>query len=366
MYLEKYRPTYAVLQDDISKIAFEQRLKYYYDCDRKIIYDMFEMLEPMDKTFRQTINRKEPLYSIFDMIRLYRKNPKTIVLYGCGGASKMPITLLEHYNIRANFYCDKNSALQGLQHNGLLVLSPQELVNKYSDSYIVTATFEHAESMNLYLQDIGFNENQIFYSQFFPEQMYFGFPFFDFSDTEYYLDCGVSNGETIKAFSDRVHGKYTKVKAFEPDPKCYERSLNYIRALNLQNVDLLNCGVYSKSDELFFFSTTDGSAHIGDNGETSVKVCKIDDVVGDDVVTFIKMDIEGSEFEALRGAEKTIRRCKPKLAICLYHKPEDIPLIPSFINSIVPEYKIWIRPYEVGFKEAGDVHLGETILYACI
>ena len=55
------------------------------------------------------------------------------------------------------------------------------------------------------------------------------------------------------------------------------------------------------------------------------------------------MDIEGAELEALRGAAKTIRRCKPKLAICVYHRREDLITIPQFIKSISSGYKLYLR-----------------------
>jgi hypothetical protein len=68
------------------------------------------------------------------------------------------------------------------------------------------------------------------------------------------------------------------------------------------------------------------------------------------------MDIEGSELEALRGAKKTIQHTKPRLAISLYHKPEDILVIPLYIQSLVPEYKYYIRHNEIG--------MGGLVLYA--
>jgi hypothetical protein len=73
-------------------------------------------------------------------------------------------------------------------------------------------------------------------------------------------------------------------------------------------------------------------------------------------VTFIKMDLEGAELNALKGAEQTIKEQKPKLAISIYHKPEDIWEIPNLLLELVPDYKFYIRHYTL---------IGaETVLYA--
>ena len=70
------------------------------------------------------------------------------------------------------------------------------------------------------------------------------------------------------------------------------------------------------------------------------------------------MDIEGSEKEALKGARNTIKKYKPKLAICLYHKPEDIITLPQYILELAPEYKFKIRHY--------TTFAYDTILYAYV
>lgn len=57
------------------------------------------------------------------------------------------------------------------------------------------------------------------------------------------------------------------------------------------------------------------------------------------------MDIEGAELNALMGAESTIRTYKPILAICVYHKKEDLIDIPQFIMSIRADYKFYLRAY---------------------
>lgn len=72
--------------------------------------------------------------------------------------------------------------------------------------------------------------------------------------------------------------------------------------------------------------------------------------------TFIKMDVEGAELSALKGAKKLIAKNHPKLAICLYHKPEDIYDIPIFIKQLDSSYKLYIRHY--------SNYITETVLYA--
>jgi len=70
------------------------------------------------------------------------------------------------------------------------------------------------------------------------------------------------------------------------------------------------------------------------------------------------MDIEGSELNALKGAEKVIKKYKPKLAICVYHDIDHFVSIPKYLNEIVPEYKFYLEHH--------TIHLGETVLYATV
>lgn len=87
-----------------------------------------------------------------------------------------------------------------------------------------------------------------------------------------------------------------------------------------------------------------------------MQVTSIDEHFPDDEITFIKMDIEGAEIEAIRGAENVIRRCKPKLAISVYHKRNDMFEIPLLLHQMYPGYKFYLRQ----FSKA----LSETVLFA--
>ncbi len=95
---------------------------------------------------------------------------------------------------------------------------------------------------------------------------------------------------------------------------------------------------------------------ISQDGDLEVNVIKLDDFFKThEPPTFIKMDIEGSELVALKGCTEIISKYKPKLAICVYHKPEDIFEIPEFILSLNSDYKMWLRHY--------TNLVNETVLY---
>ncbi|OON92649.1 MAG: hypothetical protein ATN32_09525 [Candidatus Epulonipiscium fishelsonii] len=132
---------------------------------------------------------------------------------------------------------------------------------------------------------------------------------------------------------------------FEPDSLSYERTKDNINNENLKNVEIFNIGAWSKKDTLNFSNTGNGGSRIINNSNHKIEVDSLDNVLGDTPVTFIKMDIEGAELEALIGAKEIIQKYKPHLAISLYHKPEDIFEIPLYIKELVPEYKLYLRQY---------------------
>ena len=96
---------------------------------------------------------------------------------------------------------------------------------------------------------------------------------------------------------------------------------------------------------------------ISEDGSTVIETRTIDSSVDSrERITFIKMDVEGAELQSLMGAQNTIQRYRPKLAICIYHKREDMTQIPLYIKSLIPDYKLYVRHY--------SNNVNETVLYA--
>ena len=119
----------------------------------------------------------------------------------------------------------------------------------------------------------------------------------------------------------------------------------------------------SENGEVSFYHTGNKVAKIIDQANSNlhdsnaVKLVKLDNYI-DYKATLIKMDIEGAELDTLRGAAQTIKKYKPKLAICIYHIVLDFYEIPMFLKSLVHEYKFKVRQHEPGFCE--------TVLYAYV
>ena len=101
-------------------------------------------------------------------------------------------------------------------------------------------------------------------------------------------------------------------------------------------------GVWDEHTQLSFISKY-GASRVDAGGEVKINVVPLDEVLVGEPVTFIKMDIEGSELRALKGARKLITKNHPKLAICVYHKNEDFIQIPQYLHKLVPEYKFYMK-----------------------
>ena len=175
------------------------------------------------------------------------------------------------------------------------------------------------------------------------------------------IDGGVSDmvGAQV-AFAESV-GPEGRIHGFEPIPWMAEAARTALAQWPWYR--LHTAGLAEKRGEAAFASLRD-SSHIcagGGEGEGTVRcdLVSIDDVVreeGLNRVDCIKLDVEGGELDALRGAAATIRRFRPRLIICLYHRPEDLVTLPLFVKSLVPDYRLEVAHASCGFTD--------TILYA--
>lgn len=189
-------------------------------------------------------------------------------------------------------------------------------------------------------------------NQYYPEDI------IAFGEDETMVELGSNDGQTLLEFLNKVGRKYKRIYCFEPDETCIAQ-LKEIERRESGEIHIIEKGAWDHEDTLWFHNDPEfGASGITQNegkADCSVSVDSVDNQVKGPV-TYMKMDIEGSELKALQGAEKTITQYKPKLAVCIYHNPQDFLEITEYLKRIVPEYRFYIRHHNWGATE--------TVLYA--
>ncbi len=189
-------------------------------------------------------------------------------------------------------------------------------------------------------------------TQYFPENVPFSKGYSKF------IDCGAYDGDTIEKLYENK-GKANTIVAFEPSMLKFHALIKKIRENEgkfAKNVFAYPCGVYSKLEQLKFVSELWQGGCISEEGKSVIQCMPLDYGLLQYAPTFLKMDIEGAEYEALLGAKMVIQRDRPDLAICVYHFLADIYRIPLLIHSWNLGYKFYFRSHS-DFNE-------ELVMYA--
>jgi FkbM family methyltransferase len=180
------------------------------------------------------------------------------------------------------------------------------------------------------------------------EESYFPDDLFDLTSDEVFVDCGAFDGVTIRAFLKRQGAAFCQVVAFEPDPTNYDKLTSYAASLppNLANkVNLLPRAVGADWERVRFDASASEGSCVSATGSIEVECVPLDGQLPGIVPTYLKMDIEGSEYDALLGSRQIIARHRPLLAICVYHRQEHVWTVPSLIHSLCPDYRLFLRPH---------------------
>jgi FkbM family methyltransferase len=233
---------------------------------------------------------------------------------------------------------------------------------------------------HLQLCSVGMNGDRFSYNSYAINRS-----FFDLAEDEVYVDGGAFVGDSLEQFVHATKGKFKKIYSFEPlaqsAQKCRERLAGLQKTYGAEiaeKVSIIERGLWDGSTVLEFNptlfigedSTEAGpmpqSAHIIDSGITQymyspeeearddivrIRTVSIDDAC-DEAVTLIKLEIEGSELRALEGARKTIQRDRPKMALSIYHKPEDFLTITDFVANTGLQYKMSLRQHNALLPDA--------------
>lgn len=179
--------------------------------------------------------------------------------------------------------------------------------------------------------------------QYFPSDL------FEFSKDEVFLDLGAYTGDTLAAFDDAYHGQWTKYLGFEVDICIFSELRKCISKHEKKDkIEIYNLAAYNRKTTLYF-SENAGSSSMAEEdkqGKIAVKADMLDNVLQNRKVTFIKMDIEGAEFNAISGMKNIIKNNIPIVAMCVYHRRDDIYKLTDLLEEISPsQYMFYLRQY---------------------
>ena len=168
------------------------------------------------------------------------------------------------------------------------------------------------------------------------------------TDRLHFVDCGAYDGDTVAAFIARTGGSFERVHALEPDARNYERLLRRIGAMPAADscrIATYPIGVSDRSERLPFAACGTAASGIDVHGDATVEVVALDDLLETDVSYLIKLDVEGAESRALRGARNTLAAGRSAVALSLYHRPEDIVDLPRQVEELMPGATFVLRSH---------------------
>jgi FkbM family methyltransferase len=164
---------------------------------------------------------------------------------------------------------------------------------------------------------------------------------------EVFVDAGGFDGDTTEEFCRRVPD-YRRVHFFEPSPSNMAKARQ--RLAGFARIDYREVGLSDEAGALQFDPGAGSASAVSASGSQSIHVDRLDDLVNDPV-SFIKMDLEGWELHALRGAAEHIREDRPKLALSVYHQASHFREIPALVLGFCPDYRVRLRHYTEGWSE---------------
>ncbi len=256
--------------------------------------------------------------SLLDLSQFERKEIKEVIPISLG--------IRDDYLLDYGFYQEQAEKLD-------------ELYEKLEDDESRECLYAHMLG-RLTGEDIKFEPSAWSDPQYFLEDLMV------WNKKECLVDCGAYTGDTVAEFLDKMPEGVVEeyeVYAWEPDPVNFNVMVEKYK--NDHCIIPVLKGAFSRKDKLYFAEGDGEASAISENGNVIIDVDTIDNVLGENKATFIKMDVEGSELEALRGARKQIMENKPRLAICVYHKKEDLITIPEYIHKLNPEYRFYLRTH---------------------
>lgn len=342
-----------------------------------------------------------------------------LILFGAGrGGCRVVEFIRENFPKKISsikVFADNNPLKENTCFMGKLVLNPEKIFNEYNNELVVICCGEGDVIMNqimqwgvpqdkIYIPDISvvyeddacyiqkhIDQLDVVYNQLSDdksrcvfgnilnyklnhdmnmikeiadsyEDQYFDNTLIEYSETDIFFDCGGYTGDTIESYINHCNGKFEKVICLEADPDNAKIIAQKIENRTISKVELIPVAAYNARTKLLFEKMGSGSGSILETEHIESEIIEvqadsIDNILKGERVTYIKMDIEGAEYDAILGACNTIRKYKPTLMISVYHKQDDFITLPLLMLSLNPNYKLYFRHYRT-------CSVQETVCYA--
>ena len=356
-FLEQARQVYAHLNDEISKKIFEAKVLYASTGDVGYITGLESKYRNLNSDMQVYVEKMQ--------------KGSHCLIYGAGVAGHYLAGRFKRFGVKVDAFIDQDESKGPVdEQTGIKVITEKELNESkvlYADKTVVISypVKPVADEIKKRLVDeIGISEKNIRMGIFdWRNNQGQYFDYFEAKENEVFVDCGCFDGATCFNFAGWCGAKgFDHIYSFEADPKNYAKSKAVLEPLG--KCDLYPYGTADVSKKVYFaaeaFETSciisrEEAEKRNFEGVEEIETVALDDVLAGKRVTFIKMDIEGAEYEALLGARKLIMENRPRMAISVYHKFEDFVTLANLVLEMHPDYRIAFRHY--GFDEL------ETIMY---
>ena len=336
------------------------------------------------------------------------QNKRSVLMYGMGNGADKIISYLEQYGVFVDDFFASDEFVRGHFFHGKKVLKFSEARQKYDD-FIILLSFASSlpdvlekfynldKDFDMYAPDVPVTGNNLFTESFYNENIEkFTLARSLLADdeskrifdevVEYKLtakishlknaisdkseilnnilhpdsyricaDLGAYNGDTAKEMlSDFFYVE--KIVCLEPDPRNFRKLSAF--ADEACKLEVYEAGAWSSDTVLKMDQSGNRNANVFNQVSSKLKdvnMRSLDSVLDGRKVDYIKFDVEGAEREALLGAKQSIVKYKPDMLISMYHRSEDMFDLPILVNSICPEYKLYLRRFE--YVPAWDLNL---------
>lgn len=359
---------------------------------------LIQLLKHSPSYFKQLFANNFPAFDF--------KNHNTVVLFGAAELGSIYLDLMRANKIHVVYFCDNNQNKWNHRFRDVKIISVEELRMLPQETPIIVTTISEDEVMSQ-LAGLGFRNvwphtyfsvifakkypnphwvssiddisgkrqdvidafdlfdddlsrrtyvNMIAYRLFLKKELletitrpkyeeYFDTEIINLTSKETYVDGGAYTGDTLARFIQITRNRFHSAYCFEPDSASFIQLSKYAKRLSDSRIVLRSEALGKEQGSARFSDEgTLGSRIVKGKGR-SVPVASIDKYFKNLPITFIKLDVEGFEKKVLLGSKKTLVKHKPKLAVCVYHKPKHLWELPTLIKKLNKGYRLILRHY---------------------